>query len=107
MDSLDTLCNVLKCIYKRPGMFFEHYHNFESYTSFVGGFLYGMSLIHYIPYGYSVSKAFVGKYNQGQGANAPLTYIIDNLYENESDEVKIEIYMSFLIEYYEKYDCAL
>lgn len=67
----------------------------------------GMDLIHNIPYGFERSKAFAEKYNQGQGSKIPLRHIIDDLYENESDEVKIEKYMSFLFEYYEKYDCTL
>lgn len=108
LDSKHTISSVLKGIYQRPGMYFRHDGHFEHYTTYIEGLLCGLSLVHHTPYIWNLSRAFAETYNDGQGANISLAYLVgDVLYENHSDDVKIEKYMTFVIDYFEKNDCAL
>ena len=98
MENQHTILSVLQSIQQRPAMYIYRHTNFGAYSAYVDGFLFGMVLCHNASYLRNLSEAFAEKYNGSE--QIPVSVAIDEL--NSNDNVKIEKYMEFLIEFFSK-----
>ena len=98
-NSLDIkrseILEALHAIQKKPGMFLRNYNNYEKYAAYLDGFILGIGIFH--------DKNYLREISQWCDKESSIAFsdAIALSYKDHSDEIKREMLIQTLIEYFE------
>ncbi|EKF1560421.1 hypothetical protein OX521_000358 [Listeria monocytogenes] len=99
-EHIDNTLIFLNSIKKRPGMYLSNYNVFANVSDFINGYIFALSYIDNTIFNLQNISLWYGKNYYPEATNITISSNILNKYPSKNDDELIEIYIDYLLEYF-------